>query len=147
DNGLVAQVSYTFGADGTYTIIATREGVEEGFTSGSYTLELAFGDSAVPVPDDSFEDTDGVVLASVRSYNPTDLCELYVSPTTDDEWGVSLIDAPLTYGNYIDLEVVPGLYDVLAVGCDGTEIETYEIEINQDLEIEVYEDEINTYIY
>lgn len=146
DNGFVAQVSYTFDQDGTYTIIATREGVDEGFTTGSYHLRLDFSAGAAPPagPDAPLGDT---ILVTVRSYSPIDICELYVSPTTDDEWGFSLIDTPLTNGNYIDLEVEPGLYDVLAVGCDGTEVEAYEINIQEELEIEIYEDGINVYVY
>lgn len=147
-NGTTAQVSYTFDQDGSYVIIATREGVDEGFTTGNYELTLEFtegGTTSVPTPTGA--DEMAVLLVAVRSYAEIDLCEIYISPSSEDEWGVSLIDDPLTYGNYIDLEMTPGLYDVLAVGCDGTEIEQYEIDINRDADIEIYDDGINVYEY
>jgi hypothetical protein len=144
-NGVSAQVSYTFDQDGTYVIVATREGVEEGFTAGTYELRLDFSEGTTDAP--NVPDDADVVLATVRSYSSVDLCELYISPSTEDEWGDNQIDGILTYGNYIDFEVTPGLYDVLAVGCDGNEVEQYEIDIQQDLEIEIYEDGINIYVY
>lgn len=145
DNGITAQVTYTFNQDGTYVLIATREGVDEGFTTGTYNIRLDFSEDTTSAP--SIPDEMRVVLATVRSYSSIDLCELYISPSSDDEWGINQIDGVLTYGNYIDFEVTPGLYDVLAVGCDGSEVEQYEIDIAQDLEIEIYEDGVNIYVY
>jgi hypothetical protein len=147
DDGISAQVSYTLDQDSTYVIIATREGVDEGFTVGTYDLRLDFSEGTAAVPTAPSGDDMNIVLATVRSYSLNDLCEVYLSPSSETEWGSSLIDRPLTYGNYIDLEVTPGLYDVLAVGCDGTEVEQYEVSIDQDLEIEIYEDGINIYVY
>ena len=148
NNGRTAQVSYTVDQDGTYVIVATREGVDEGFTSGSYTLDLQFSEGTIPTGSQDNPPTGGdTLLVSVRSYAENDICEVYISPTTDDEWGTNLLDEALTYGNYIDLEMSPGTYDVLAVGCDGAEIEQYELDINVDADIEIYDDGINVYEY
>jgi predicted Zn-dependent protease len=141
-SGGVAQIIYTFDADGTYVIMATREGVQEGFTSGSYTLSIEEGQQAVPPPD-----TAGTVLVTFQSYSPADLCEIYLSPSDEDEWGANLLDQPMTNGNYMDTVVPPNIYDVLAVGCDGSELEMYGIEVAEDLTIEIYEDEINVWVY
>jgi hypothetical protein len=142
DSG-VAQITFTFDQEGVYVVMATREGVDEGNTSGSYTLSIETGEAApAPAPD-----TGESVLVTFQSYSTIDLCELYLSPTSEDTWGANLLNFTLTNGNYIDVEAPADLYDALAVGCDGSELDAYEIEIAQDLTIEIYEDEINVWVY
>jgi hypothetical protein len=72
---------------------------------------------------------------------------MYLSPSDQEDWGVNLLDQPMTNGNYIEIEAPVGLYDVLAVGCDEYELDMYGIEISADLTIEIYEDEINVWEY
>jgi hypothetical protein len=144
-DGDVAQITYTFEDDEVYVIMATREGAEEGSTSGSYVLQADPGEAEDPQVAPPVDGS--AVLVDIRSYSSIELCEIYFSPSSSEEWGANLLDFTLTNGNYIDLEAAPGLYDVLAVGCDGTELEEYEIDVSQDLAIEIYEDDINAYLY
>jgi hypothetical protein len=123
--------------------MATREGVDEGSTSGSYTLSIETGDATQAQPTG---DT-GTVLVSFQSYSLADLCELYLSPSDSEEWGANLLDSPMTNGNYLDVEVAANVYDVLAVTCDGQELEMYGIEVGEDLTVEIYDDEINVWVY
>jgi hypothetical protein len=141
--GDTASLTYTFDADGTYVVVATRDGVDEGFSSGSYVLSLDTSDTSQASP----TDTAGGVLVAFQSYNPIDLCEIYLSPSTQEEWGDNLLTGPMSNGNYIEIAVTPDTYDVLAVTCDETTLETYEIPISEDLTIEIYEDEINLWVY
>jgi hypothetical protein len=144
--GGVAQMTYTFDADGIYVVMATREGVDEGSTSGSYTLSIETGDVSQADPSAGV-DSEGNVLVTFQSYSLADLCEIYLSPSDSEEWGANLLDSPMTNGNYIDLAVPANIYDVLAVGCDGHELEMYGIEVGEDLTIEIYDDEINVWFY
>ncbi len=145
-SGDTVQITYTFNRDDTYTIVATREGVEEGFSSGEYTLNIAAADEAAPDVPPPVNSGEGVLI-DIRSYSEVEMCEVYVSPSESDDWGSNLVSGTLTNGNYIDLQIAPGTYDVLAVTCAGVEIEEYNIAINADLAIEIYEDEINIYRY
>ncbi len=138
----VAQLAYTFDADGTYVLLATREGVDEGFTSGGYTLRIEEGGVTQPQPGG-----EGAALVTFQSYSAIDLCELYLSASDQEDWGVNLLDQPMTNGNYIEVDAPVGVYDVLAVGCDESELDMYGIEIAADLTIEIYEDEINVWAY
>jgi hypothetical protein len=142
----VAQIIYTFDTSGTYVAYATREGAQEGFTTGSYTLTLETTEAAAP-PETIPTSETGDVIATIRSYTPVDLCEVYLSLSTTDDWEDNLLTSAMTNGNYIDVLVTPGVYDVLVVGCDGSELEQYGIEITSDVAIEIYEDEINVYVY
>jgi hypothetical protein len=150
-NGDVAQIVYSFDQDDTYVVVATRDGADEGDTSGTYDLTLTSGDQSQPsgggggTVDD--QGNDDVVYADIWSYTVMDICEAYISPTTDDEWGTNLLDGTLTNGNVLENEVPPGMYDILVVGCDGTEIEEYGVDISDDSAIEVYDGEINVYVY
>lgn len=142
-SGDFAQITYTF-EDGFYVVMATRDGVEEGSTTGSYTLTFELGEASTPTEPTSNGDT---VLVDISSYSSIDSCEIYFNSSDIDDWGTNLLDFTLTYGNYIGLEVTPGTYDILAVGCDGSWLEFYEIEVQQDLAIEIYDDDINVFVY
>ncbi len=139
-----AQITYTFDEDGTYVVLATREGVDEGFTTGDYLLRIEQAEAgAQPAPSDS----DGSVLVDVRSYSTLDICEFYMSISTDENWGENRLSDTLTNGNLLELQFLPGTYDALVVYCDGTELELFEIPVERDLALEIYEGEINVFIY
>lgn len=142
-DGETAQITYTFDDDDLYVIYATREGLEDGNTTGDYVLSITAGEpEAAPAPDG-----DDTILVDIRSYTNMDICEVYFSPTVDTEWGQNVLDDVLTNGNLLELYAAPDLYDVLIVGCDGTELEQYEIRVERDMAIEVYDSELNVYIY
>jgi hypothetical protein len=145
-DGNTAQVTHTFEQDGTYAVVATRDGVEEGDTTGSYVLTLTSSDTAASpeVPA-----SDRTVLADVISYSERDICEVYISPSSSNEWGENLIDPnrPLTNGNYREIYIAPDVVDALVVGCDGTQLEHDEINAAGDFAIEIYDDGLNVYTY
>src|SRR5690606_234835 len=85
----VAQLTYTFDRDGIYVLVATREGVEDGTTAGNYELSLTAGEAALPP---AATPVDGELLYfDIRSYTAMDICEVYVSPSSDPEWGENLL--------------------------------------------------------
>lgn len=143
--GGVAQVSYTFDRDDTYVAVATREGFEEGTSQGDYVLSLTTGE-APAVPSGNVPTGDDVAV-DVRSFTEMDVCEVYISPTSEDEWGENLLTNTLTNGNLRTYAIPAGTWDVLVVGCDGTEMEQYEIEIRRDLAIEIYDEGLNVFEY
>ena len=141
----VAQLTYTFDRDGIYVLVATREGVEDGTTAGNYELSLTAGEAALPP---AATPVDGELLYfDIRSYTAMDICEVYVSPSSDPEWGENLLRDVLTNGNLLELRKSPGLYDVLVVGCNGTELEKYEINAERSLAVEVYDNDLYVHVY
>jgi hypothetical protein len=139
----VAQITYTFQGDGTYVIVATRAGVTDGNTEGDYVLSIqtAEADAAPTSP------TAGEVLVDVRSYTPVDICEVYISPVEDTNWGENLLSSPLSNGNGVELYFSPGEYDVQVIGCDGSTHVENDVIVAQDMAIEVYEEGINVFVY
>lgn len=147
DSGYSAQVTYTFDQAGTYVVIATRQGVDEGFSSGTYSLSLASVDVLPePTPQES-PVGGGSILIDLRSYSMVDLCEAYLTPTGSGNQGRNRISARMTNGNSISFEVAPGVYDILVVDCDGTALQERNVQIGQDLAIEVYDNDINIFVY
>src|SRR5690606_33138209 len=131
--------------DGIYVLVATREGVEDGTTAGNYELSMTAGEAALPP---AATPVDGELLYfDIRSYTAMDICEVYVSPSSDPEWGENLLRDVLTNGNLLELRKSPGLYDVLVVGCNGTELEKYEINAERSLAVEVYDNDLYVHVY
>ncbi len=138
----VVQVTYTFDRAGVYVLVATRRGVDEGYTSGTYTLSLEAVDSLPPatIPADG-----AAVLVDLRSYTAMDLCEAYIAPSGTR--GTNVLTGRMTNGNGITLTLPAGVYDVQVVGCNGQTLAEYGVTIAQELAIEVYDDDLNVYIY
>jgi hypothetical protein len=143
NGGDTAQVTYRFDRDGTYVIVATREGVQNGFTTGTYTLTIAAADASAAPPPQS----EGTILVDIRSYTPVDICELYISPTSASTWGGNWLSSVLTNGNAVELYLSPDTYDIQVVGCDGITLEAQGVNITGDMALEIYEDGINPYVY
>lgn len=149
DNDYAVQVTYTFEQDGTYVVVATRRGVDEGYTSGTYSLSLAWSEAAAPPslpPAQQVPVGDTVVLVDLRSYTPVDLCEAYIVPAGSGQ-GQNLLTDRMTNGNSRSFELPAGVYDVQVVGCNGMVLEERGVQVSQDLAIEVYDDDINVYVY
>ncbi len=61
-----------------------------------------------------------------------DLCELYLSPVSKEEWGENQLKdgAKIAAGEKYTLTGVPvGQYDAKAVGCDGTSEAVIQLEV------------------
>lgn len=66
-----------------------------------------------------------------------EVCYVYISPTTDDEWGDDWLgeQETVTSGSNHDFEVPAGSYDLLAADCDGNTLdEQYGVSIAGTLE-------------
>jgi len=63
---------------------------------------------------------DAKVSVSERNEQAEALCELYLSPSTDSEWGENRLGStPLDRGATWRGMIAPGQYDFKAVGCSG----------------------------
>jgi hypothetical protein len=152
NGGDTAQITYTFDETGDYVLVATRQGVEEGRSEGSYELTIEVAEQGVEEADgqnDGFGGfvDDATILVTFRAYTPFDLCGFYLVPAGSSDWGENLLPDTISNGNYLDVEADPGAYDVRAEDCEGGYLEEYGLEIDADAEIEVYEDGINLYEY
>jgi hypothetical protein len=142
-SGDQASVTVSFANAGLYVILASRDG---GSSQGGYLLDVETIESAQapqqpPASDSSFSGT-----VEVANFTGTELCELYVSPTTSDEWGEDwLYGEPLYDGEALVSDFEAGSYDVLAVFCDGDELEAYGLFVPDGASIEVYGDTIAVY--
>lgn len=135
-----AYVTVTFPDAGTYIILATRDGEEDGSTQGSYTLAI---ETATTTTDMSTVESDTV---EVINYAYSDLCEIYVSSSDSEEWGDDLLKGEsLPDGETVSGEFDAGSYDVLAVTCDEAIIEAYGLLISEESSIEIYEDTVAVY--
>lgn len=74
----------------------------------------------------------------------TDLCEVYFSLSTEDNWGENHLEAGETFADqtFIEWEVPPGTYDVKVFDCFGNTLEAYQFEISTALDIQVSPNEI-----
>jgi hypothetical protein len=147
DNQYTAQVTYTFEQAGTYVVIATREGVDEGYTTGTYTLSLASADTLPEPTPPQTSFAGGSILVDLRSYTMMDVCEAYVTPSGSGNQGYNRLSSRMTNGNGVSFEIAPGIYDIQVVGCDGTTMQERNVQISQDLAIEVYDNDINIFLY
>ncbi len=79
---------------------------------------------------DRVPDGTGIRLTIVND-SGTDLCYLYISPTTEQTWGPDeLINDVIGRGTTYTLDVRPGLYDLRAETCDDLGIDQYNVNLN-----------------
>jgi hypothetical protein len=124
-----ARLSYTFDETGTFDIIATTYDED---MAGEYTLSVSYStDNANP----------NETLVTVENESGFEVCELYISPTTDENWGDNLVDV-LADGDFIELQFADGEYDVAFATCDGEFFEEYGIELFGDALITLTDDGI-----
>jgi hypothetical protein len=146
-NGQSAQVTYTFPQAGRYAIVATREGVRDGNTSGSYTLSFNSGTNGQPPANNSpaaNPPQGGNTLVTIRTYNPSPICEIHFRQTGSGSWGGNYLPRQVTNGNYIDIGLPSaGTYDVQVVTCGGQAFEQDNLTITPDAVIEVYDNQLN----
>lgn len=80
----------------------------------------------------------GAGLVELVTYNESsiELCYVYISPTTSDDWGDDWLGGKETIlpGDGVRIfYVAPGVYDLLAQDCDGEDVITEtEIELDSD---------------
>jgi plastocyanin len=143
-NGQSAQVTYTFPQAGRYIIVATREGVRDGNTSGSYTLSFNSNANSQPNPPAANPPQSGNTLVTIRTYNPSPLCEIHFRGAGSGNWGGNYLPRQVTNGNYVDIGLPSaGTYDVQVVTCNGQAFEQDKLTITPDAVIEVYDNQLN----
>ncbi len=77
------------------------------------------------------------VALTVINNSSYEVCYLYVSPSTSDEWGPDQLGESQTIpsGTTFTLEgIEPGLYDLRAETCGGDFVEEYEIDLTTNFE-------------
>ena len=74
---------------------------------------------------------------TLANYSSQEICYVYISPTTDAEWGDDWLEAQETVlsGASRDFEVPAGSYDLLARDCDSNVLdEQYDVSVAGTLE-------------
>ena len=140
-----SQVSYTFETAGTYKIVATRYGFEDGTSSGPYTLTVQFvtGGDAPDGPDTNVDTPDSAVVWRITNFAETDLCNIYFSDSSGSDWGPDQLGGiALSNSFFFDWEVPTSTYDVQVWDCFGNKLERYNIPANRDVDIQIYFDSI-----
>jgi hypothetical protein len=62
---------------------------------------------------------------SVINSSSAVICHLYISPSTNEEWGNDVLGTDtLDPGETLDVPVEAGTYDFMASDCDGNEIDS-----------------------
>jgi hypothetical protein len=137
-----AVLTYTFSEDGAYTLVTTRYGTDEGNTEGDYDLNVQFSEPGGGGT--TANNPSGAVEVTIVNSGFTSLCELYFSPSEEDDWGDNLIGDEMRALTSIVLDVPPGTYDLLVYDCEGNEyLEEYTIGVTGATEIDVYQDSID----
>jgi hypothetical protein len=78
----------------------------------------------------------------VTNYADTDLCEVYLSLSSEDTWGEDLADDPLADNFFYEWDVEPGIYDVQVWDCFGNKLEEYSINANRNVDVQIYFDRV-----
>ncbi|PKN90694.1 MAG: hypothetical protein CVU44_22535 [Chloroflexi bacterium HGW-Chloroflexi-6] len=80
------------------------------------------GEESAETGEESAEAGDIVAAYVFTNTGAVDICELYLSPASQEEWGVDqLAGQTIAVGAEFTLKNIPaGLYDAKAIGCDGS---------------------------
>lgn len=140
-----SQLNYTFDTAGTYKVVATRYGFEDGTTSGAYALTVEFvtGGDNPGGTDNTVDVTDSTVVWRITNFADTDLCHIYFSASDAADWGPDQL-GDLTLGNsfFFDWEVPNASYDLQVWDCFGNKLERYNVQANRNIDLQVYFDSI-----
>lgn len=136
---------------GAETVIASGEYFTlTDILAGTYDLRADDCDSNILVQNFGIEMTstegytwtlsDSQVTLTVINNSSIDICYLYVSPSTDDEWGPDQLgpETILYAGNTFAVEGIdPGSYDMRIEGCTEGDLEEYGLDLSTDFEYTV----------
>lgn len=143
-DGHDAQVTYTFAEAGVYTVVATRYGFEDGTTSGGYTLTFESSNTNQPSgPTDNRPNQEAVTFR-ITNFSETDLCFIYVSPSTADSWGEDELSEQEVLNNnfYLEWEVEQDSYDIQVWDCFNHKLERYNIPAQRNVDVQIFSDSI-----
>lgn len=87
---------------------------------------------------------DQTVTLRISNLAGTDLCQVYVSASTETNWGDNQLEANEVFANqtYIEWSVPPGSYDVKVFDCLNNTLEAYQFDVTNGLDIQVFATEI-----
>ncbi|HML22353.1 MAG TPA: matrixin family metalloprotease [Aggregatilinea sp.] len=138
--GTDATITYTFPTTDLYMVVATRYDLENGTTSGSYRLRAYRNGSGPDTPSISPGDT--MPVLTITNASGTDLCGVWISPSSSDDWGDDWLPSAgvtsLASGLYAWWEVAPDAYDITVGDCFGNELDLYFVVVADDTEVVVY---------
>jgi len=135
-----AVITYTFAETGDYVIIATTY---DGWISGDYELNVYvdggdFSDEDTTeddqTTDDDMTDYTGSFVFGVYNSTGDDICGVYISSSSAEDWGGNLVDV-LSDGGSIAIELPADDYDVYVYDCyeGGMEWEQYFIPLTSNV--------------
>lgn len=144
DGDRVASVAYTFDQDGTYLIVATRFGVWDGSSTGSYTLTVKVAsDETTPTTPNNVPSNPQGITWRVTNYADTAICYIYFSASDSDSWGEDQLgNDQLSDNTYYEWQIDAGTYDISVWDCNDNSLEQYRINASRDVDIQVYQDRI-----
>ncbi len=83
--------------------------------------------------------TTNTFIWRVSNYANVELCTIYFSPATNDNWGSNqLASGTLASRVYFQWQITGDTYDIRVEDCDGGYLEFYGITLDRDLEIAVF---------
>lgn len=143
DNGMGgtdAQITFTFPSAGSYVIVTTRRGLDEGTSSGTYRLTAYRNQSTAP-PTPTEPPATTTVTLTLNNNSGAVLCSVWISPTVDSDWGSDQLNAlgvpSLQANQTAQWEVAPDAYDIRVMDCFGTTVERYLVPVLTDTTLQV----------
>lgn len=138
-----ARVVYTFDEAGTFSVVATRFGLQNGSSSGTYTLTAEFSQNGDGGTNDTQPPEPQTIVWRVTNYADTELCQIYYSESSNDTWGIDQTEGdPLENNFYYEWDVETGTYDLQVWDCFGNKLEEYSINANRNVDVQIYADRI-----
>ncbi|MCB9436829.1 MAG: matrixin family metalloprotease [Anaerolineales bacterium] len=144
--GKDARVVYTFAEAGTFSVVATRYGLENGSTSGTYNLTAEFSStgSGTDPTNNNAPPAPLNIAWRITNFSETELCKIHFSGTEDTSWGPDQTEGdPLENGFYYQWEIEPGVYDVQVWDCFGNKLEQYNIDASRPVDVQIFANRVS----
>lgn len=143
--GKDARVVHTFAEDGTFSIVATRFGLQRGSTTGSYTLTAEFSQTGGGTdPSNNNAPPSPLNIAwRITNFAETELCKIHFSGSEETTWGPDQTEGePLAHNFYYQWQVSPGTYDVQVWDCFGNKLEQFNIDASRPVDVQIFANRI-----
>lgn len=140
-----AQVSAYFEEAGNYIVVATRYGFQNGTTTGTFRVTATFAtDDTTGDPTPEVPSTGTTFKWRISNYTEIELCGVFFSSTDSSDWGPNQVEGDrLLPQTYLEWDIAPGTYDVQVADCNNNTLEAYKIDVNRDIEVQIYIDRIS----
>lgn len=144
--GKDARVVYTFADAGTFSVVATRYGLANGTTLGTYNLTVEFSQtgSGTDPTNNNAPPAPLNIAWRITNFSETELCKIHFSGTEDTSWGPDQTEGdPLENGFFYQWEIAPGVYDVQVWDCFGNKLEQYNIDASRPVDVQIFADRVS----